>query len=73
MCFSIASKYFDEKYKFEEQSNSFQIIVGISDTLLNTDIWENLWFRSKKNTCLVVKDSQCIYLLNNQENYFYLF
>ena len=31
-------KYFDEKYKFEEQSNSFQIIIGISDTLLNTDI-----------------------------------
>ena len=66
MCFSIPSKYFDEKYKFEEQSNSFQIIVGISDTLLNTDIWENLWFRSKKNTCLVVKDNQCIYPSNNQ-------
>jgi hypothetical protein len=36
--FSIASKYFDEKYKLEEQSNSFQINIGISDTLLNTDI-----------------------------------
>ena len=66
MCFSIASKYFDEKYKLEEQSNSFQINVGISDTLLNTDTWDNLWFRSKKKTCLVVKDNQCIYLSNNQ-------